>query len=143
MTDPLEQQLEKWNKVFWIYLGAGGTLVLVALIDLPARLMSLRNNSSMVVDGWCGVCAILFIACLIPGALLLAAPRWREAQIAGRACTGFGFLGIAWLALLGFSLYVNALLPMAFHLLVFILGVILAFAYLFLKRRHRKEEIFP
>lgn len=143
MTDPLEQQLEKWHKVFLIYLGAGVMLVLIALIDLPARSMSLSGSYSMVIDGWCGVCLLLFMACLVPGVLLLAAPRWREAQIAGRASTGFGFLGVAWLALLGFSLYVNVLLPMAFHLGVLILGVILALAYLLLHRRTRKGEMFP
>ncbi len=143
MTDTLEQQLEKWNKVLLIYLGAGITSLLVALVDLPVRIMSLRSNLSMAVDGWCGVCLILFIACLTPGVLLLATPRWRNAQIVGRVPTGFGFLGVAWLAMLSFSLYINVLLPMVFHFIVFALGVILALAYLLFQRRPRKEEIFP
>ncbi len=143
MTDTLEQQLEKWKKALLIYLGAGTTLLLTALIDLPAQIVQARSDPYRVVDGWYGLGFILFIACLTPGVLLLATPRWRQANLAGRTPTGFGFLGVAWLDMLSFSLRSGGLLPAAFHYFVFALGVILAVSYLLLRRRPRKEEMFP
>lgn len=143
MTETLEQQLEKWKKTLLIYLGAGMTLLLVALIDLPAQMLQARSNHFIMVDGWYGLWFILLIACLTPGVLLLATPRWRQAQLEDRVPTGFGFLGVAWLVMLGFSMHTSTLLPTVFHFLIFALGVMLAVVYLLLRRRPRKEEMFP
>lgn len=143
MIETLEMQLEKWKKALLVYLGAGSTLLLVALIDLPAQMLQTGGAQFQGIDGWYGLWFILLIACLAPGVLLLAAPRWRKSQLADRTPTGFGFLGVAWLAMLGFSLHGGALLPVVFHFLVFALGVILGGAYLLLRRRPRKEEMFP
>ena len=144
MTESLEQQLEKWKKVLLVFLGAALALLITALIDLPARMTILQQDSRMVVDGWLGVWFILLIACLTPGIMLLIVPRWRNAQLEGRSATGFGFLGVAWLVMLGFSLHVNVLLLAVGHFIIFALGLFLAAFYLLLRRSQpRKEEIFP
>jgi hypothetical protein len=71
-------------------------------------------------------------------------PRWRNAQLDERLSTGFGFLGVAWLAMLGFCLHANYLLPMVCHFLVAALGAGLAGGYLLLRHgRSGKEELFP
>lgn len=144
MSDSLDLQLAKWKKVLLVYLGAGMALVLAALVDLPARVQSLRSDHAMVVDGWCGLAFILFIAGLTPGLTLLAAPHWRAVSREERLPAAFGFLGVSWLALLSFGLRAAVLLPWAFHLTVAGVGVGLAGAYLLLRRgRLRKEEMFP
>jgi hypothetical protein len=144
MTETLEQQLEKWKKALLVYLGAGTMLFLVALVDLPWRVDMLKKDSSMVVDGWLGLWFILLIASLTPGILLLAMPRWRKSGLEQRVLTGFGFLGVAWLTMLGFSMYVNVLLPAAGHFIIAASGPLLATIFLLLRRsKPRKEEIFP
>ncbi|TLN23653.1 hypothetical protein FDZ74_03570 [bacterium] len=144
MTETLEQQLEKWRKVLLIFLGAGTTLFLTALIDLPIRMDTLKRDHNMVVDGWLGLWFLLLLACLTPGIMLLAMPRWRKAQLEQRRATGFGFLGVAWLALLGFSMHVNILLPAVGHFIIFALGPLMAAVFLLLRRAQpRKEEMFP
>ena len=143
MTESLEQQLEKWKKVLLVYLGAALALLITALIDLPARITMLRQDNRMVVDGWLGLWFILLIASLTPGVLLLVVPRWRKAELEGRVTTGFGFLGVAWLVMLGFSFQVNVLLPAVGHFIIFALGLFLAAFYLLRRGKPRKEEIFP
>lgn len=144
MSEDLNRQLAKWKKVLLVYLGAGIALTLAALVDLPGQMQVMRSVHAMTVDGWCGLAAILWLASLTPGIALLVAPHWRQAQLEDRVSVAFGFLGVAWLALLGFSLRVNVLLPWAFHLIVAALGVGLAGWYLLLRRgRPRKEEMFP
>lgn len=143
MTESLEQQLEKWRKVLLVYLGAALALLITALIDLPARISILQQNNGMMVDGWLGVWFILLIACLTPGILLLVIQRWRKAELEGRVTTGFSFLGVAWLVMLGFSFHVNVLLPAVGHFIIFALGLFLAVFFLVSRGKHRKEEIFP
>lgn len=144
MTETLEQQLEKWKRVLLVYLGAGSALALIALVDLPMRVLEQRANPATVIDGWYGLWFLLLLSSLTPGLLLLLAPRWRSAKLQSRLPTGFGFLGVAWLAMLGFSLRGSVLLPVAFHFIVAASGAVLAGGYLFLRRGlPRKEEMFP
>ena len=153
MTETLEEQLEKWKKAWLIFLGAGSALFLTALIDFPARIYEYRSNASileirgtgsMLVDGWFGVWFILLIACLTPGILLLLAPRWRKSQLEQRAATGYGFLGVAWLLMAGFSLRMNVMLPALGHFVILTWGPLLAVILLLLRRAQpRKEEMFP
>ena len=153
MIETLEGQLEKWEKVLLIFLGVGSALFLTALIDLPSRIYEFRENDSileirgtgsMLVDGWLGIWFLLLIACLIPGILLLASPRWRKSQLEQRAATGYGFLGVAWLLMAGFSLRMNVMLPALGHFIFLTWGPLLAVILLLLRRTpQRKEEMFP
>ena len=144
MTETLEVQLQKWQKSLLVFLGAGATLFLTVLIDFPSRMAALRQDGNMLVDGWFGLWFLLLIASLTPGILLLLAPRWRKSQLEQRVPTGFGFLGVAWLVMLGFSLRMNVLLPPLGHFLIAASGPLVAAIYLLLRRAQpRKEEMFP
>ena len=85
MTETLEVQLQKWQKTLLVFLGAGATLFLTALIDFPSRMAALRQDGNMLVDGWFGLWFLLLIASLTPGILLLLAPRWRKSPRPPRA----------------------------------------------------------
>ena len=144
MTETLEVKQQKWQKTLLVFLGAGATLFLTVLIDFPSRMAALRQDGNMLVDGWFGLWFLLLIASLTPGILLLLAPRWRKSQLEQRVPTGFGFLGVAWLVMLGFSLRTNVLLPPLGHFLISASGPLVAAIYLLLRRAQpRKEEIFP
>ncbi len=144
MIETLEVQLEKWKKALLIFLGAGSALFLMALVDFPARMATLRQDGNPLVDGGFGIWFLLLIACLIPGILLLASPRWRKSQLEQRAATGYGFLGVAWLLMAGFSLRMNVLLPAIGHFIFLTWGPLLAVILLLLRRTpQRKEEMFP
>lgn len=144
MIETLEVQLQKWRKILLVFLGAGATLFLMALVDFPARMATLRQDGNTLVDGWLGIWFLLLIACLTPGILLLASPRWRKSQLEQRAATGYGFLGVAWLLMAGFSLRMNVLLPAIGHFIFLTWGPLLAVILLLLRRTpQRKEEMFP
>ena len=144
MTETLEVQLQKWRKILLVFLGAGATLFLTALIDFPARMATLREDGNTLIDGWLGIWFLLLIACLTPGILLLLAPRWRKSQLEQRAATGYGFLGVAWLLMAGFSLRMNVMLPALGHFIILTWGPLLAVILLLLRRAQpRKEEMFP
>lgn len=144
MTETLEVQLQKWQKTLLVFLGAGATLFLTALIDFPARMATLREDGNTLIDGWLGIWFLLLIACLTPGILLLLAPRWRKSQLEQRAATGYGFLGVAWLLMAGFSLRMNVMLPALGHFIILTWGPLLAVILLLLRRAQpRKEEMFP
>ena len=144
MIETLEVQLQKWRKILLVFLGAGATLFLMALVDFPARMATLRQDGNTLVDGWLGIWFLLLIACLTPGILLLASPRWRKSQLEQRAATGYGFLGVAWLLMAGFSLRMNVMLPAIGHFIFLTWGPLLAVILLLLRRTpQRKEEMFP
>ncbi len=144
MTETLEVQLQKWQKTLLVFFGAGAVLFLTALSDFPSRMAALRQEGYTLIDGWFGLWFILLVACLTPGILLLLAPSWRKSQLEQRVPTGFGFLGVAWLVMLGFSLRMNVLLPPLGHFLIAASGPLLAAIYLLLRRNQpRKEEMFP
>ena len=144
MIETLEVQLQKWRKILLVFLGAGATLFLMALVDFPARMATLRQDGNTLVDGWLGIWFLLLIACLTPGILLLASPRWRKSQLEQRAATGYGFLGVAWLLMAGFSLRMNVLLPAIGHFIFLTWGPLLAVILLLLRRTpQRKEKMFP
>ena len=144
MIETLEVQLQKWRKILLVFLGAGATLFLMALVDFPARMATLRQDGNTLVDGWLGIWFLLLIACLTPGILLLASPRWRKSQLEQRAATGYGFLGVAWLLMAGFSLRMNVMLPALGHFIFLTWGPLLAVILLLLRRTpQRKEEMFP
>ncbi|NMB67162.1 MAG: hypothetical protein GYA20_00175 [Chloroflexi bacterium] len=142
MIETLEVQLQKWRKILLVFLGAGATLFLMALVDFPARMATLRQDGNTLVDGWFGIWFLLLIASLTP-AILLLMPRWRKSQLEQRAATGYGFLGVAWLLMAGFSLRMNVLLPAIGHFIFLTWGPLLAVILLLLRRTpQRKEEMF-
>jgi hypothetical protein len=142
----LEQQLEKWKRILLAYTGSAVTLLVIALVELPATIAAASDpEASFVIDGWYAVWFVLVLACLTPGILLLLGPSWRVVPFAQRLGTGFGFLGSAWLALMAFDLRVAALdVPPLFHYAVAAFGLALLLAYLLLKRKSGVgEELFP
>jgi hypothetical protein len=142
MIETLEVQLQKWRKILLVFLGAGATLFLMAVVDFPARMATLRQDGNTLVDGWFGIWFLLLIASLTP-AILLLMPRWRKSQLEQRAATGYGFLGVAWLLMAGFSLRMNVLLPAIGHFIFLTWGPLLAVILLLLRRTpQRKEEMF-
>jgi FtsH-binding integral membrane protein len=144
--EQLEQQLEKWKRILLVYVGSAATLLVIALVELPATVAAANEpDASFVIDGWYAVWFVLVLACLTPGIMLLIGPSWRVVPKAQRLGTGFGFLGSAWVALMAFDLRVAALdIPPLFHYAVALFGVALLVAYLILKRKSRVgEELFP
>ena len=143
----LETQLEKWKRILLVYTGAATTLLVIALVELPANVAAAAetDSASFVIDGWYGVWFVLVLACLTPGILLLLGPSWRVVPLAERLGPGFGFMGTAWVAVLAFDFRVAALdVPPLFHCAVATFGVALVVAYLFLKRRLVVgKELFP
>ena len=143
--DQLEKQLAKWKNVLLAYAGAAVTLLVIALVELPAINFARSENNALLIDGWYAVWLVLELGCIAPGFMLLLAPSWRALPRALRFNPGFGFLACAWVALLAFDLRTTGLaLPVAFHFVVAGLGVILLVTYLLLKRKMGVgEELFP
>ncbi len=142
--EQLENQLAKWKNVLLAYAGAAVTLLVIALVELPAITIARHADSALQIDGWYGVWLVLELGCLAPGIMLLLAPSWRTLPRAVRLNPGFGFLACAWIALLAFDLRIAGLdVPIAFHIVVAGLGVVLLITYLLLKRKMGVEELFP
>lgn len=143
--EQLEKQLAKWKQVLLAYAGAAVTLLVIALVELPAIALARSYDTALQIDGWYGVWLVLELGCIAPGFMLLLAPSWRKLPRALRLNPGFGFLACAWAALLAFDIRTTGLaLPVAFHFVVAGLGVILLVTYLLLKRKMGVgEELFP
>ncbi len=142
MNEIMEKHLENWKKVLLGYVGAVVTLILIALIELPTRIVTAHETQFVSIDGWLGPWFILEIASLVPGLILLLS--WRQMPLERRLPTGIGFLAVAWLGLLAFDLHLAPDLPVTFNIVVFGSGTLLAAVYILLRRgKPRKEEIFP
>ena len=143
--EQLEKQLAKWKNVLLAYAGAAVTLLVIALVELPAINIARSYDGALQIDGWYGVWLVLEMGCIAPGFMLLLAPSWRALPRPLRLNPGFGFLACAWVALLAFDLRVAGLgLPVGFHFVVAGLGVLLLATYLLLKRKMGVgEELFP
>ncbi len=143
--EQLEKQLARWKNVLLAYAGAAVTLLVIALVELPAINIARTSESALQIDGRYGVWLVLELGCLAPGLMILLAPSWRVLPRAVRLNPGFGFLGCAWTALLAFDLRIAGLdMPAAFHFVVAGLGVVLLVTYLLLKRKMGVgEELFP
>ncbi len=143
--EQLEKQLSKWKNVLLAYAGAAVTLLVIALVELPAITIARSYDSALTIDGWYGVWLVLELGCIAPGIMILLAPSWRALPRSLRLNPGFGFLACAWTALLAFDLRVAGMdVPAVFHFVVAGLGVVLLAAYLLLKRKMGVgEELFP
>ncbi len=143
--DQLEKQLAKWKQVLLAYAGAAVTLLVIALVELPAINLARSYENALKIDGWYGVWLVLELGCIAPGFMLLLAPSWRKLPLSLRLNPGFGFLACAWAALLAFDLRAAVMdLPPAFHFVVAGLGAALLVSYLLLKRKMGVgEELFP
>ncbi len=143
--EQLEKQLAKWKNVLLAYAGSAVTLLVIALVELPAITIARHYDSALQIDGWYGVWLVLELGCLAPGFMLLLAPSWRKLPRAQRLNPGFGFLACAWTALLAFDMRIAGLdVPPAFHFVVAGLGAVLLVSYLLLKRKLGVgEELFP
>ena len=143
--EQLEKQLSKWKNVLLAFSGAAATLLVIALVELPAISVARSASRALNIDGWYGVWFVLELGCLVPGLMLLLTPSWRTLPRALRLNPGFGFLACAWVALLAFDLRTASLdLPVAFHFVVAGLGLVLLAVYLLLKRKMGVgEELFP
>jgi hypothetical protein len=143
--EQLQSELEKWKRVSLVYAGVVGTLLAIALVELPAIITAPAHDGPIIIDGWYGVWFVLVLATLTPGIMLLLYPSWRFLPLTLRLNTGFVFLVEAWTALFAFEIRLAALdVPALFHFLVVGFGLILLVAYLLLKRKLRVgEEIFP
>lgn len=143
--EQLEKQLSKWKNVLLAYAGAAVTLLVIALVELPAINIARSTDNALLIDGWYGVWLVLELGCIAPGIMLLLAPSWRTLPRSLRLNPGFGFLACAWVALLAFDLRAAGLdVPAAFHFVVAGLGAVLLVTYLFLKRKMGVgEELFP
>ena len=142
----LESQLLKWQKMMLVYAGAAGLLLATALAELPIYLESYqRMGRVMNINPSFGICFVLLLACLTPGILLLVGRAWRTLPLARRLPAAFGFLGCAWATLAAFDLRIWPLAPpLALHLVILGLGVVLAASFMvFTRRRKINEELFP
>lgn len=144
-AEPLEIQLEKWKKVLLVFAGAGGTLLVTALVDLPSNATFYRESHAMPLLGWWGVWLVLLLGSLAPGITLLAGRGWRTLPLRQRLNTAFGFLALGWMCLLAFTIQTAPLdFGALLHFIVWALGCGLLIAYLLLRRRnHAGEEMFP
>ncbi len=143
--EQLEKQLSKWKNVLLAYTGSAVTLLVIALVELPAINVARNADNALQIDGWYGVWLVLELGCIAPGFMLLLAPSWRKLPLSLRLNPGFGFLASAWAALLAFDLRIAGLdVPPPFHFVVAGLGVVLLATYLLLKRKMGVgEELFP
>jgi hypothetical protein len=143
--EQLEKQLARWKNVLLFYTGSAVTLLVIALVALPAINIARSTNNALLIDGWYGVWLVLELGCIAPGFMLLLAPSWRKLPRPLRFNPGFGFLACAWVALLAFDLRVAVLdVPVTYHFVVAGLGVVLLATYLLLKRKMGVgEELFP
>ncbi len=143
--EQLEKQLAKWKNLLLAYAGAAVTLLVIALVELPAITIARSYDSALQIDGWYGVWLVLELGCLAPGFMLLLAPSWRKLPRALRLNPGFGFLACAWTAWLALDMRIAGMdVPPAFHFVVAGLGAALLVSYLLLKRKLGVgEELFP
>lgn len=134
-TEYLEQQLEKWQRVLLLFLGAG--------LMMAASTFGIAGEYSFSY-GWVMAWLVLQLGTVPVGLLMLFSKDWRRLPLTQRLNTAFGFLGTGWLGWLaiGFRLAGESSLAFAATLLP---GAILALIYLLSRRTQIRpaEEIFP
>jgi len=144
-AEPLESQLEKWKKVLLVFAGAGATLLITALTDLPANAAFYRESGNMPLMGWWGVWLVLLLGSLAPGIALLTGRGWRTLPLKQRLNPAFGFLAVGWVCLLAFTIQTAALdYGALLHFIVWAFGAGLGITYFLLRRRTQiSGEMFP
>ncbi len=144
---PLEQQLERWKQVLLVYIGAVAMLVILGYVEFPAIHGYAGQLGYLNVDGWFGVWLVLLVGSLATGFFLTALAKWREIPLERRLSTIFGYLGVAWMALVALDLRIMTFLSGNINALVVGLGVGLALAYVlilrWLRRPEKSENLFP
>jgi hypothetical protein len=136
----LRKQLVIWQRLLWVCLGAGVTLLATALGD--------AGRYGGMSRGWFGVWLLLVLGTLPAGLALLTARDWRALPLDERLDTAFGFLAVAWMMLL--ALFIRAVFdwpggPGWLIILVLGVGALLAAEYWRLRQRERgdAETMFP
>jgi hypothetical protein len=138
----LEKQIMRWKQLLLIYIGVGATLLVEALVELPAQIAS--GQRYLEVNGFMAVCVVLELACLVPGVSLLVLPAWRKLPLKDRMGTAFGYLAVGWVAFLTLGLRAVLLVPVGYNYLLIGMGAGLIIAYWLLRRgKPKAEEIFP
>ena len=129
----LEEQLERWKK--WLLVCAGA-----AVTFLTTGVDSVTSNPGF--PGWFITWLILQLGTTPAGFMILCGRGWRALPLAARLNTAFGYLSVAWIALIGVGVRAQ---PSAFLFLVFLFGLPLTAAYLWLRRTRidAPEEMFP
>ena len=126
-TEPLEKELQIWNRLMYMALGAAIALV-----------ASSPNDFSFV-----GVVVFfLLIAVTPPGFFLLFGKRWKALPMTKeRINTTFGFFAASWLLLL-----IPGILGADPFMIVFIIGYLIFLVLLYLriqKKPSDSDEMFP
>jgi hypothetical protein len=133
--DYLEKQLEKWQRLLSLFLGAAATLA--------ASMLGIAGEDS-VSYGWFMCWIVVQLGAAPAGLLLLAGKEWRKLPLPQRLNTAFGYLAVVWLCWLAVGLKI---IDQDFSGFAFILviGAVLSAFYLLLRRTRTNapEEMFP
>ena len=126
-TEQLEKELQTWNRLMYMALGAAIALV-----------ASSPNDFSLLGIVW----LLLQIAITPPGFFLLFGKRWKALPLTKeRINTIFGYLAASWLLLL-----IPGILGAHPFIFVFIIGYLLFLVFLYLriqKKPSDSDEMFP
>ena len=83
--------LYKMRSAMLILLGASGTLLITAIVELD-----ISKPAEITFPGWFLPWLLIQLASTTPGIQLLLGKSWREMASQVRVNTAFGFLGAAW-----------------------------------------------
>jgi hypothetical protein len=91
--------LYKMRSVMLILLGASGTLLITAMVELD-----ISKPAEITFPGWFLPWLLIQLASTPLGIQLLVGKSWREMASQERINTAFGFLGAAWGSMLAVSI---------------------------------------
>lgn len=100
----LERELERFKRL--IYVAAGGVIVL-GTIPLLTLMLRLPPHPTDPGFSWFLVWLGVELGAILAGVYLLSG-KWRQLPLHLRKGTAMGFLGIGWLALLAFVIWLIA-----------------------------------
>jgi hypothetical protein len=136
-TEPLEKELEKWNRSMYIALGSSITLVVITF-------------GNFFEGGWPGFERYaggwwqwMQVAITPPGFYLLWSKRWKVLPFQERKNTIIGFLIASWLTFLALGFITLNEPLISFLLIVGVIPLALRYSHQIKEKSNQADEIFP
>jgi hypothetical protein len=139
-TEPLEKELQIWDRLMYIALGSSSTLLIISFGHF------FYGNQWPYFENYAGgLWQWMQIAITPPGFYLLSSKRWKLLPVSSRKIPIIGFFAASWITFLslGFITVNDALIYFNF----FIIGIaaLIALGYMekIKKKSNQPDEMFP
>jgi hypothetical protein len=138
-TEPLEKELQIWNRFMYIALASSITLVVISF-------------GNFIEGGWQGFARYvgglwpwLQLTVTPPGFYLLWSKRWKSTPVPEKKATIIGFLVASWFSLLSLGLITinNALVDFSFFIIGLGALIVLGNIWVVKKKLNQPDEMFP